>query len=60
MSVRLDRETEALLEKTAQILNSTKTDVLKSCIHEYCSKTLDKKKYKPYDLIADLLSNAHP
>lgn len=54
-SVRLDEETEALLEITAQILNATKMDVLKSSIREYCGKTLDKKKNKPYDLIVDFL-----
>jgi len=54
-SVRLDSKTEMLLEKTARALNTTKTDVVKHSIREYCQKTLDKKNKKPYDLISDLI-----
>jgi predicted transcriptional regulator len=55
ISVRLDNETEILLEKTAKILNTTKTNVVKDSIQEYCRKKMDEKTKKPYDLIADLI-----
>jgi hypothetical protein len=57
-SVRLDAETEALLVRTARVLNTTKTDVLKSSIREFCLKTLQEKGKRPYDLIEDLIGKA--
>ena len=54
-SVRLDDETEALLMKTAQALNTTKTDVLKVSIQDFCKRTLAEKGKDPYSLIADLI-----
>ncbi len=55
ISVRLDEETEALLMKTAQALNTTKTNVLKASIRNFCTKTLQDRRKKPYDLITDLV-----
>ena len=54
-SVRLDEETAALLNKTARALNTTKSEILKASIHDFCNKTLAQKKKKPYDLISDLI-----
>ena len=54
-SVRLDDETEALLNKTAKALDTTKSAILKASIHDFCKKTLQVKKKKPYDLISDLI-----
>ena len=54
-SVRLDHETEALLNKTAKVLDTTKSKILKASIHDFCEKTLQKKGGKPYDLISDLI-----
>ncbi len=54
-SVRLDDETEALLNKTAKALDSTKSEILKASIHDFCKKTLQKKGKRPYDLISDLI-----
>lgn len=54
-SVRLDEETEALLVKTAKVLDTTKTNVLRASIRQFCRKTLRDKSRKPYDLIADLV-----
>ena len=54
-SVRLDDETEALLNKTAKALDSTKSEILKASIHDFCKKTLQEKAKKPYDLISDLI-----
>ena len=54
-SVRLDDETEALLNKTAKALDTTKSEILKASIHDFCEKTLQEKGKKPYDLISDLI-----
>ena len=54
-SVRLDDETEALLNKTAKALNTTKSEILKASINEFCKKTMQGKKKRPYDLISDLI-----
>ena len=54
-SVRLDDETEALLNKTAKALYTTKSEILKASIHDFCKKTMQEKKKKPYDLISDLI-----
>ena len=55
ISVRLDHETEALLNKTAKALDTTKSEIIKTSIHTFCTKTLEKKGNKPYDLISDLI-----
>jgi len=54
-SVRLDKETESLLLRTAEALNTTKTEVLKASIRDYCKKILQERSQKPYDLISDLI-----
>lgn len=54
-SVRLDEETEDILFKTAAVLNTTKSEILKASIREFCQRTLEKKARKPYDLIEDLI-----
>ena len=56
-SVRLDDETEALLNKTAKALDTTKSEILKAFIHNFCKKTLREKRKKPFDLISDLIGN---
>ena len=55
ISVRLDHETEALLNKTAKALDTTKSEILKASIHDFCKKTLEGKRKRPYDLISDLI-----
>ena len=55
ISVRLDQETEALLIKTAKALDTTKSEILKASINDFCKKTLEGKRKKPYDLISDLI-----
>ena len=58
VSVRLDEETEALLNKTAKTLRTTKSKILKASVQEFCNKTLQEKRKRPYDLISDsCLSN---
>ena len=58
-SVRLDDETEALLLKTAKALNTTKTEVLKISIQDFCKRTLSEKAKHPYSLIADLIGKEY-
>lgn len=55
LSVRLDKKTETLLHKTASILNTTKTEVIKKSLSEYCGRVLSEKEQQPYDLLKDLL-----
>ena len=55
ISVRLDRETEAALEKTAKVLHTTKSSVIKRSLREYCARVLEEEKKHPYRLIEDLL-----
>jgi len=55
VSVRLDKETEWLLNETAKLLATTKSHVLKLSIREFCEKTLRERRKKPYDLISDLI-----
>jgi len=56
-SVRLDEETERILNDTAKVLNTTKSEVVKRSIREFCQKSLAEKTKKPYELIADLIGN---
>ena len=55
LSVRLDKKTETLLQKTASILNTTKTEVIKKSLSEYCGRVLLENQKQPYDLLKDLL-----
>ncbi|HKZ57994.1 MAG TPA: hypothetical protein VJ024_09860 [Thermodesulfovibrionales bacterium] len=55
MSVRLDKETESILSKTAKILQTSKGKVIKHSLTEYCSRILEENRIYPYDLIKDLL-----
>ena len=55
ISVRLDERTESLLEETAAILKTSKAEVIKRSLSDYCPRLLEEKRRKPYDLIKDLL-----
>jgi len=54
ISVRLDKETEALLEQTAEALGTSKASVIKESLGAYCPKALAAKRKRPYDLIRDI------
>ena len=58
VSLRLDRETESILEKTARSLGESKSRVIKRSIRDFCSRTLEQRAEKPYDLIKDLIGSA--
>ena len=55
VSVRLDKETESILEKTAKVLHTSKGKEIKRSLKEYCSRILEETRNYPYDLIHDLL-----
>lgn len=55
LSVRLDKETETLLKETASVLRTTKAQVIKESLSDYCTRVLSKKRSRPYELIQDLV-----
>ena len=59
VSVRLDEETEALLNKTAKTLRTTKSKILKTSVRDFCNKTLQEKRKRTYDLISDLIGKEY-
>lgn len=55
LSVRLDKKTESLLEETALTLKTSKAEVIKKSLSDYCARVLTERRKRPYDLIKDLL-----
>ena len=55
LSVRLDRKSERLLEETASILKTTRADVIKKSLSDFCGRVLFEKRKRPYVLLQDLL-----
>lgn len=55
VSVRLDKETEDMLEKAARVLSKPRSKVMKESIREYCLKILEQKEKTPYELSKDLI-----
>ena len=55
LSVRLDKKTESLLEQTASTLKTSKAEVIKQSLSDYCARVLTEKRKRPYELIKDLL-----
>lgn len=55
VSARFDEETNAILEKTARLLKTSKSEVLRRSIRDFCNKILDGQSKRPYELIADLI-----
>ena len=55
LSVRLDKKTESLLEQTASTLKTSKAEVIKQSLSDYCDRILTEKRKRPYELIKDLL-----
>jgi hypothetical protein len=56
--VRLDKRTESLLEKTASTLKTSKTEVIKQSLSDYCARVLTERRKRPYEIIKDLLGKA--
>lgn len=55
VSARLDEETNTMLENAARALRTTKTEVLKKSIREFCGRVLEERAKRPYELIRDLV-----
>lgn len=55
LSVRLDKETESLLEKTASALKTSKAEVIKQSLSDYCARVLSERRKQPYEAIKDLI-----
>ncbi len=55
ISVRLGNEIESELEKTAKLLHTTKSNIIKRSLKEFCSGIREEKEKSPYELIKDLL-----
>jgi predicted transcriptional regulator len=55
LSVRLDKKTESLLDQTASTLKTSKAEVIKQSLSDYCGRILTEKRKRPYELIKDLL-----
>lgn len=55
LSVRLDKKTESLLEQTALTLKTSKAEVVKKSLSDYCARILTERRRRPYELIKDLL-----
>jgi len=55
LSVRLDKKVESLLEQTALTLKTSKAEVIKRSLSDYCARVLTEKRKRPYELIKDLL-----
>jgi hypothetical protein len=55
LSVRLDKKTESLLDQTASTLKTSKAEVIRRSLSDYCGRILTEKRKRPYELIKDLL-----
>jgi predicted transcriptional regulator len=55
VSVRLDKKTKSLLEQTASTLKTSKAEVIKKSLSDYCGRVLTERRKRPYDLIKDLI-----
>ena len=55
LSVRLDKKTQSLLAQTALTLKTSKAEVIKKSLSDYCTRVLTERRKRPWDLIEDLL-----
>ena len=44
LSVRLDKKTESLLEQTASTLKTSKAEVIKKSLSDYCARVLTERR----------------
>ncbi|MEW6416960.1 MAG: ribbon-helix-helix protein, CopG family [Nitrospirota bacterium] len=51
VSVRLDKETEELLDKASRLLRTSKSEVIKRSIKQYCKPVIEEKKQNLYEFI---------
>jgi predicted transcriptional regulator len=58
VSVRLDKETEELLEKAAKIKRASKSAVVKESIREYCAPLVRKEVKNLSKVIEELIKDS--
>lgn len=49
-SARLDNETAELLEKAAEVMRTTKSQVVRESLREYCAAVIEKKIKTPWEI----------
>ena len=49
-STRLDKETELVLQKAANYLGTTKSEIVRDSVRQYCEKILQEKKHSPWKI----------
>ncbi len=49
-STRLDKETEAVLQKAAATLGVTRSQIVRESVKEYCVKILKQRKKSPWEI----------
>lgn len=57
ISVRLDKDTEELLGKASRMLQTTKSDLVKKSIKQYCAPILEKKGINHSEIIKQLIKD---
>ena len=57
-SVRVDEETEALLERASQAASTTKSDLIRKALRAYCTRIVLSKAMTPYEAIRDFIGCA--
>lgn len=57
-SVRVDEETEALLERAARLRAETKSALIRTALRQFCARIVVGKPATPYASIKDLLGCA--
>ena len=57
VSVRLDKETEELLETASRTLKTTKSTVVKESIKKFCKPIVEKKKENMSGIIKELIKD---
>ncbi len=50
VSIRLDKESENILQKVADGLQTTKSDAIRNAIKNYYSKILESKQKTPWEI----------
>ena len=57
-SVRVDEETEALLERASQVTASTKSQLIRTALKQYCSVIILGSTATPYESIKQFIGCA--
>lgn len=55
ISVRLDKETESILQEAAGLLHTSKSKLVKMSLQDYCRRLIKEKETSPFEFVKDLL-----